>query len=227
MYFIIYKTTNLLNNKIYVGMHKTNNLNDGYYGSGKALKRAIKKYGIENFRVDIIEMCSTEQEMIDKEQEIVTESFCARPDTYNLMPGGSFGSRERNGLTFANRKHSEDTKRKISESAKGKVISDASRKRMSSNNFARKDPEKQRQHAIECGRKSAAKRKLVPNDEINKKVSETLIELNRVRKEKGIDHHNKGLIRQKILCPYCNREGASNVMKRFHFDNCKLSKIAP
>ena len=53
MYFYLYQIINKLNDKIYVGVHKTDNLNDGYMGSGKILNRAIKKYGVENFEKDI------------------------------------------------------------------------------------------------------------------------------------------------------------------------------
>ena len=55
---IIYKTINLINNKIYIGQDSKNR--NYYLGSGKLIKRAIKKYGIENFKKEVIEECSKE-----------------------------------------------------------------------------------------------------------------------------------------------------------------------
>lgn len=107
MYYIIYKTINNINGKIYIGKHKTKNLNDRYLGSGKLLQLAIKKYGIENFTREIIHVFDTEQEMNLKEREIVTEEFCLRDDTYNMCVGGlgGFSYVNRSGLNYTNEKN--------------------------------------------------------------------------------------------------------------------------
>jgi hypothetical protein len=80
-----------VNNKIYVGVHKTQNLEDGYMGSGKVLKYAIEKHGLENFRKDILEFFSNTEDMYAREKEIVTEEFLLREDVYNLRRGGHGG----------------------------------------------------------------------------------------------------------------------------------------
>ena len=54
MFYTIYKTTNIINNKIYIGKHKTTDPNDDYIGSGKHLWRAITKYGRENFKKEVL-----------------------------------------------------------------------------------------------------------------------------------------------------------------------------
>ncbi len=91
IHYIVYKITNKINGKIYVGQHQTKNLNDGYMGSSAVLKAAIKKYGLENFTKEIIRECSSHEEMNDLEAEIVNHDFVARKDTYNLSVGGTCG----------------------------------------------------------------------------------------------------------------------------------------
>lgn len=91
MYFIIYQTTNIINGKIYVGKHETEDLNDEYLGSGTLLTKAIRKYGRENFRKTVLHILPHRNAMLNKEKEIVNEEFVARPDTYNLKVGGHGG----------------------------------------------------------------------------------------------------------------------------------------
>lgn len=91
MFYCLYKITNLINEKIYIGAHKTDDLNDQYMGSGVALRNAIKKYGIENFKKEVIEIFDSQELMYQREREVVNESFIARNDVYNIKPGGYGG----------------------------------------------------------------------------------------------------------------------------------------
>jgi len=90
-YYYLYQITNLVNAKIYVGVHKTKSLDDGYMGSGKIIQCAIKKHGIDNFKKDILETFDTSEAMYAREKEIVTDQFLLREDTYNLRRGGTGG----------------------------------------------------------------------------------------------------------------------------------------
>ena len=90
-HYLIYKITNLINNKIYIGQHVTTNVNDDYMGSGDHIKNAIKKYGIENFKKEIIAECSSFDEMNDLERELVNKDFVNNPNTYNHAIGGTYG----------------------------------------------------------------------------------------------------------------------------------------
>ena len=90
-YHFIYKTTNLKNGKFYVGMHSTNNLNDGYLGSGKRLKRSIKKYGKENFKIEYLEFFDSRELLVEREKQLVNEELLKDTNCMNLMNGGGGG----------------------------------------------------------------------------------------------------------------------------------------
>jgi group I intron endonuclease len=142
MYYLIYKITNNLNGKIYIGQHMTDNLDDGYMGSGLVISRAVKKHGVKNFTKEILYFCTDWDTMNSMEEAIVNEAFVAREDTYNLKTGGSHGipseetrrrlSAVRKGLhckskykktksTRIGRPHTEETRRKMSEARMGKI----------------------------------------------------------------------------------------------------------
>jgi hypothetical protein len=84
---IVYKTTNLINNKIYIGVHSYKKYM-GYIGSGTYITNAIKKYGKENFRFEILYYTDTAAQADVIEEMLVTKDFIERIDTYNEVPGG-------------------------------------------------------------------------------------------------------------------------------------------
>lgn len=116
MKHIVYKTKNKINNKIYIGIHSTENINDNYLGSGRIFIKALKKYGKENFTKEILFICNTRKEALDKEAELVNEEFILNDNNYNCTLGGFGGI----GKSMKGRKHTLEARKKISEAGKRK-----------------------------------------------------------------------------------------------------------
>lgn len=87
----IYKIINIINNKYYIGMHSTFDLDDDYFGSGKYLWRSLKKYGKENFKKEILEFLPDRKSLIKREKELVNKELIKDPLCMNLMQGGKGG----------------------------------------------------------------------------------------------------------------------------------------
>lgn len=117
-HYLIYKITNLVNGKMYIGKHVTDNIEDNYWGSGLLIKKAIHKYGIENFIFDVLIDLKNEEELDLLEKAVVNEDFVNRPDTYNMKVGGDGGFPPQYGEKnpFYGKHHSDATKNKISQS---------------------------------------------------------------------------------------------------------------
>jgi len=94
--YTVYKITNTLNNKIYVGVHKTNDPHDSYMGSGKAIKQAILKHGKGNFIKEVLCITEDKQTAYDLEKEL-TVNFESNK-TYNMRLGGIGGFTRENAL---------------------------------------------------------------------------------------------------------------------------------
>lgn len=107
---IIYKTTNLVNNKIYIGKQIRPNKN--YLGSGLILKEAIKKYGRKNFKKEILETCDDKETLSEREKYWISfYNSRNREIGYNITVGGDGGSTNNHWL---NKKHTDESKLLIS-----------------------------------------------------------------------------------------------------------------
>ena len=198
---IIYKTTNLVNNKIYIGQDSKNNIQ--YLGSGQLLNLAIKKYGVANFKKEVLEVCENKKHLDSR--EIYWISFYNSTNNeigYNIANGGSGGD------TYTHNPNRE----LIREKMKGRptyVWTEADKDRQRGANNPAKRPEvrqkiseakKGKPRLDQLGDNNSAKR-----PEVRMKISNSL----------------KGKLKNKIQCPFCNKEGQPSNMYRWHFTNCK------
>jgi len=247
-YYIIYETTNLINGKKYRGMHKTSNIEDGYLGSGYVFGLAVEKHGKENFNREILEYCSSYEDLIEKEKIYVDEDWVNNKSNYNLKTGGqSHGSLSRD----SRKKLSETLKRKyangeIISKNKGKSPRDETKKKIS--NTLKEKYKKEPHPSIGKTKSSGSWEKghvtwckgikLGPqSEEQKKKKSEKLKELykNKEHHRKGQSPWNKGLKgsqeawnkgkkMEQVECPHCGKLSDISNGKRWHFDNCKKKR---
>ena len=146
----VYITKNKINGKKYIGSHTTNELYDNYLGSGILVLKAIKKYGKENFERQILQLCESREQAINLEEFFIKKHKTLIPKGYNISPYGNaafpgeknpmYGKDPWNkGINMTNeikekiskslignkrrqnKKHTDETKKKISESTKGRI----------------------------------------------------------------------------------------------------------
>ena len=117
--YTVYKITNLVNGKIYIGCHVTENINDSYMGSGKAIQDAILKYGKDSFRKEILQCFDSPEKAYEMESILVNENFVASKETYNYKVGGFGGCKN---LIWVNNGKSEKRIPKNSEIESGWVL---------------------------------------------------------------------------------------------------------
>lgn len=184
-YNYIYKITNQINGKIYIGKHSTDNLDDGYMGSGILIRKAEKKYGIENFTKEYLAFCDTE-EKLNWFEKFYIKKYKARQVGYNLTDGGdgSLGhidsdeARLKKSLSHKGVKRgprSEETKQKL--------------RKPKSEETKRKISEAQKQYCKEHGNQNAGNHYVLGpmTDEHKQKISKALMNNTNGKGNKG--HH--------------------------------------
>ena len=157
---IIYKTTNLINGKFYIGQDSKNN--SEYLGSGKLLNRAINKYGIKNFKKETLEVCKNKKHLNEREIYWI-EKTEAKKYGYNIADGGHGGNTyneeisKRISKQFKNRKLSPETIQKIKDTkAKNPdkyKMSEENKKKMSQRHKGKKHPEEWKKRQSEVMKK--------------------------------------------------------------------------
>lgn len=200
MNIYLYQITNLINGKIYIGVHKSSQMDDSYMGSGKLIKLAIEKYGISNFKKEILESFNTYNEALEREKEIVNESFLLRDDVYNLKLGGDggFDYINNSGIPkFKGKTHTDEAKSKM-----GRIPSDEEIKKAS---------ERMK------GNRNNPKFWLTGKDNPASKPK------TKEHKEK-LRQRNLGIKQKIVTCPHCGKEGGERAIKRWH-KNCEIDKL--
>lgn len=203
LFYTVYKTTNLINGKIYVGVHGCNDVEDSYLGSGHLILKAIKKYGKHNFKKEILSVFDNIEDAFRRESEIVDLDFVSQAYTYNLMTGGGVG-----------RTVSEETRRKLSEASRGRnsywygrEITDEHRKNLSIAKSGKNHPMYGVSHS----------------DEAKRRIG--LASSMRTGHKWSPEMHKLFQGPQDVLkCDHCDKSGGYAAMWRWHFDNCKYKK---
>ena len=125
--YCIYRITNLINGKTYIGQHKYKKLDDSYMGSGVYLAKAKKKYGIENFKKEILYSRIQYKETVDDmERFAIAKERAIGKAEYNITDGGEGNGGWNKGIPMSN-----EQKMKLSKANKGRKMSEESKIKMS------------------------------------------------------------------------------------------------
>lgn len=217
----IYKTTNLINRKIYIGQHITDNLEDNYIGCGldnpnyiagtSIFQRAVKKYGFENFRREILEFVEKVEELSEREKFWIREHNSMNLEIgYNMTKGGDGGD------TFTNNPNKELIRKRFSEIQRNQ--SEETKKKRADSHRGMKRPE-------ETGKKiSIANKDRVITTETRLKISITLS--GRIQTKESVEKRSRANKEKTRSVETCKRisEGRNGIVfSPEHIENLKTS----
>lgn len=165
-YGYLYETTNTINGKKYVGVHKGSKLDPNYKGSGLLLRKAIEKYGKENFQTAVLQWCHTKEELFQLEKEYIDANRCVESTSYyNLMVGGYGGDNKTNMDANRHQKFIRNAKiaannrkitkkmlegyKKTAQSNRGRIVSEDTREKSRQSNIGQKRSSIAKQHMRE------------------------------------------------------------------------------
>lgn len=230
--YIVYRTTNTANGKIYVGAHHCKGTRCRYWrvsrqctyiGSGTIMKRAIALHGAASFKREVLVELGSRQEMYDYEKWLVTQSFADRPDTYNVLPGGLGSPRVvRNGVLQCHRVGrvvSDETRRKIGDASRGRRHSPETRAYLATLRVGvpRPDYIKQILREANIGRAVSAETR----EKLRKSLTGRKGPARSAETRAKMSAHQRGVPKPKAVCLYCGKVGSNSGIGRYHQEKCK------
>jgi hypothetical protein len=212
--FIIYKTTNKINGKFYIGVH--NGTRNWYKGSGSVIKKAIKKYGINNFTRETLYELDSEVDAYLKEQEVVSLDLISDPLCYNLRLGGRGG---RTGIVTVKEVITGERIGSVSVLHPNYISGKWVHILKGRDTFA-----KARIKSIEVRVGKPGPRKGV---QLSKETIEKIRKTKIGKQQSDKTKHKRSVSMLNIewpthTCPHCGKSGKGNSMKQWHFDRCKM-----
>lgn len=220
---IIYKITNSINDKIYIGITSKDiktrfswHVRDCKRGVKKKLYSAMREIGIDKFSIELLEEFN-DKNLIGEKEEYYIQLFDSCNVGYNASPKSG-------GV----KQHSLETRNKMSEKAFGRIPSDET-KLKKSESMKKYWNSLSKERKIELAQKVKGRYKGIKrSNEFRKKCAERMLGTKRSAETKNkMSESRKGRILAKhidSICPHCMKEGKGNAMIRWHFDNCKDKK---
>lgn len=226
MRHIVYKITNVLSGKFYIGVHSTADIDDSYMGSGKIIKAAISKHGVHNFKKEILSEWESRNLALEEEARLVEpeEEGC-----YNLIPGGGAPPRwegENHPLYGSRRSDSSERMKRQNPSKLPHVREFLKNTAVGilggvTGRYRKDDPRWKSGEISSINKGKITVRDLsgnifhVTKDDPRWKSGEI------VHVTKGSPRTKAQLEKKQHRCPNCGHIGKGGAMKRWHFDNCK------
>lgn len=242
----IYKTTNSITGRIYVGKEKRNN--PRYLGSGIIIKKAIKKYGRENFTKEILQICESKEEWLVAEKDWILKLKARdRLIGYNISVGGDGGkTREypwnkgkkmpplsetaKNHLSIVFKekyKKCPHPSTGLTPWNKGIPLTDKQKEKLRIANTGRVQSYEERiNHATAMKGKNTYKKTQEHREKIRNSLKGRLIPEDTRRKMSKARKGNSWCAGPIVTCPFCYKRGTNNAMRRWHFDNCKEKPVS-
>lgn len=214
----VYLSTNKINGKKYVGDHSTNNLGDGYFGSGKYFLRALKEYGKENFEIKILEFFSSKEEAFNAQERYIKEHNTLFPDGYNLDSKGGFHYQ----ILSENTKNKMKIPKTLEHKKKLKDAWIERRKRK----ISKETRDKNRKSHLGKKQSQECKDKIGKANSSRIWKEESREKLRLKKSGSQLSEETKKLIGKKIPCIYCGKEMNAGNLSRYHNENCKLKPIS-